>query len=64
LLCVQESHAINVQSQPGQVAESILSRRWWVWLRKIAAKATKMTQKSQVYSHGSLAAKSSQKAAI
>jgi hypothetical protein len=44
--------------------ESILSRRWWVWLRKIAAKAIKMTLKSQVYSHGSLAAKSSQKAAI
>jgi hypothetical protein len=35
-----------------------------VWLKKIAAKATTMTLKSQVFYHGSLAAKSSQKAAI
>jgi hypothetical protein len=43
---------------------NILNRLWLGWPKKIAAKATKMTLKSQVYFHGSLAAKSNQKAAI
>jgi hypothetical protein len=53
-----------VQSQLGQVAVSILSRLWWVWLKKIDAKVMKMTQGSLVYSPASLAAKSNQIPAI
>jgi hypothetical protein len=63
-LCAVEPHAVSAKNQPGQVVANTLSRLWLGWPKKIAVRAIKMTQKSPACSHGSSAAKSSQKTAI